>query len=111
MAHSFQDHGGRHYGTGFAREHRNDKGGSGAHKIVKRFQVHDRTVRITRCGRICIGKHEINLSQIFAGRILRITEADDRIWLVSFLSCDPGLFAASEGRAEPTHNPFTPEHM
>ena len=31
------------------------------------YPFHDRTVRVTRCGRICIGKRKINLSRSLAG--------------------------------------------
>ncbi len=52
------------------------------------YPFHDRTVRVTRCGRICIGKRKINLSQVFAGQILGLREVDDQIWLVTFLNYD-----------------------
>lgn len=32
------------------------------------YPFHDRAVRVTQCGRICIGKRKINLSTVFAGR-------------------------------------------
>ncbi len=70
------------------------------------YPVHDRTVRLTRCGRICIGKRKINLSQVFTGRILGITEVDDRIWLVSLLNYDLGYFDDETCRLEPLKNPF-----
>jgi hypothetical protein len=70
-----------------------------------------RTVRVTRCGRICIGRRKINLSQVFAGQILGIREVEDQIWLVSFLNYDLGFFDANEGRVEPAKNPFTPEQL
>ena len=75
------------------------------------YPFHDRTVRVTRCGRICIGKRKINLSQVFAGQILGISEVEDRIWLVSFLDYDLGFFDAKEGRVEPAPNPFAPEKL
>jgi len=75
------------------------------------YPFHDRTVRVTRCGRICIGKRKINLSQVFAGQILGIKEVDDQIWLVTFLNYDLGFFDAQEGRVEPAPNPFTPEKL
>jgi len=59
----------------------------------------------------CIGKRKINLSQIFAGQILGITEVDDQIWLVSFLGYDLGFFDANEGCVEPAPNPFAPEQV
>ena len=33
------------------------------------YPFHDRTVRVTRCGRICVGKRKINLSTVFAGQL------------------------------------------
>ncbi len=32
------------------------------------YPFHDRTVRVTRCGRICLGSRKINLSKVFAGQ-------------------------------------------
>jgi hypothetical protein len=39
---------------------------------------------VTHCGRICVGRRKINLSQVFAGQIVGIREVDDQIWLVRF---------------------------
>jgi putative transposase len=75
------------------------------------YPFHDRTVRVTRCGRICIGKRKINLSQVFAGQILGLREVDDQVWLVSFLKYDLGFFDNKENRVEPATNPFTPEKL
>lgn len=72
------------------------------------YPFHDRTVRVTRCGRICIGKRKINLSQVFAGQILGLREVEDRLWLVSFLNYDLGFFDSQEDRVEPAENPFAP---
>jgi putative transposase len=70
------------------------------------YPYHDRTVRITRCGRICIGKRKINLSTVFAGQIVGIREVADEIWLVSFMDYDLGFFDKEKGRVEPAPNPF-----
>ena len=75
------------------------------------YPFHDRTVRVTRCGRIRIGKRKINLSQVFAGQVLGIREVDDQIWLVSFLNHDLEFFDANQGRVEPAKNPLAPEHV
>src|SRR5262249_50064668 len=32
------------------------------------YPFHERTIIVTHCGRICIGKKKINLSQVFAGQ-------------------------------------------
>ncbi|MGD9264867.1 MAG: IS481 family transposase [Lysobacterales bacterium] len=70
------------------------------------YPYHDRTVRVTRCGRICIGKRKINLSTVFAGQIVGIREVADEIWLVSFMDYDLGFFDKEKGRVEPAPNPF-----
>ena len=75
------------------------------------YPFHDRTVRVTRCGRICLGGRKINLSGAFAGEIVGIREVDDQVWLVSFLDFDLGFFDRDEGRVEPTLNPFGPEKV
>jgi putative transposase len=75
------------------------------------YPYHDRTVRVTRCGRICIGKRKINLSQVFAGQLVGIREIEEQIWLVSFLDFDLGFFDQDEGRIEPGPNPFAPEKV
>jgi putative transposase len=75
------------------------------------YPFHDRTVRVTRCGRICLGKRKINLSQVFAGQCVGIREVDEQIWLVSFMHYDLGFFDQDEGRIEPAPNPFTPETL
>ena len=73
------------------------------------YPMHDRTVRITKCGRICIGRHKINLSIVFAGQTVGIREVDDNIWLVSFMHYDLGFFDLDLGRVESAPNPFVPK--
>jgi putative transposase len=76
------------------------------HPDPPQYPFHDRTVCVTRCGRICIGKRKINLSQVFSGQLVGIREVDEKIWLVSFLDFDLGYFDEAEGRVEPGPNPF-----
>ncbi len=73
------------------------------------YPYHDKTVRVTQCGRICIGSRKINLSVVFAGQTVGIREVDDKIWLVSFMKYDLGFFDPDEGRVEPAPNPFVPK--
>lgn len=70
------------------------------------YPFHDRTIRVTACGRICIGRRKINLSTVFAGQWVGIREVEDKIWLVSFLDFDLGYFDEVAGRVEPGPNPF-----
>ena len=80
-------------------------------RLRPEYPFHDRTVRVTRCGRICIGKRKINLSQVFAGQIIGIKQVDNQVWLVSFMHYDIGFFDHQEARVEPAPNPFTPEKL
>ena len=73
------------------------------------YPFHDRTVRVTRCGRICIGKRKISLSKSFADQLVGIREVDDQIWLVSFMEFDLGYFDEDAARVEPAENPFSPK--
>jgi putative transposase len=72
------------------------------------YPFHDRTVTVTHCGRICIGKRKINLRQVFAGQNVGIKEVSDRIWLVTFMKYDLGFFDHETCRLEPVDNPFEP---
>ena len=70
------------------------------------YPFHDRTITVTRCGRICMGKLKINLSQAFAGQMVGVKQIEDRIWLVSFMQYDLGFFDHETCRIESAVNPF-----
>jgi len=70
------------------------------------YPFHDRTITVTQCGRICVGKRKINLSTVFAGQNIGIKEVSDRIWLVSFMNYDLGFFDHETCRLEPAANLF-----
>ena len=70
------------------------------------YPLHDRTITVTQCGRICIGRRKINLSQVFAGQNVGIKEIAEKIWLVSFMHYDLGFFDHETGRVECAPNPF-----
>lgn len=74
------------------------------------YPYHDRSIRVTQCGRICIGKRKVNFSTVFAGQWVGIREVADQIWLVSFMDYDLGFFDQNENRVEPVGiNPFAPK--
>ncbi len=73
------------------------------------YPFHDRTVTVTHCGRICLGKRKINLSLAFAGQNVGIKEVSDRIWLVTFMHYDLGFFDHETCRLEPLADPFEPK--
>ena len=70
------------------------------------YPFHDRTITVTQCGRICLGRRKINLSTVFAGQNVGIKEVSDKIWLVSFMHCDLGFFDHETCRLEAADNPF-----
>lgn len=71
-----------------------------------RYPMHDRTVTVTYCGRICHEGKKINFSRVFAGHDIGIRQVDDKIWLVSFMNYDLGFFDTETCRVEPSENPF-----
>jgi putative transposase len=70
------------------------------------YPFHDRTLTVTRCGRLCFNRRKINLSNVFAGQRVGVKQTDDNIWLVSFMHYDLGYFDHQAGRVEPLENPF-----
>ena len=70
------------------------------------YPFHDRTITVTRCGRICLGPQKINLSQAFAGQRVGIKQVAEQIWLVSFMGYDLGFFDHETCRIESAENPF-----
>ena len=71
--------------------------------------MHDRTINVTFCGRICIGKKKINLSRVFAGHAVGLRQVCEVSWLVSFIDYDLGYFDTESRNFEPLPNPFGPK--
>ncbi len=42
------------------------------------YPLHDKTIVVTRCGRICLGRKKINFSQVFAGQAVGIKRSPRR---------------------------------
>jgi len=70
------------------------------------YPYHDKTIQVTRCGRICLEGRKINLSTVFAGQFVGIREVADKIWLVSFMDYDLGFFDEESNKVDPAENPF-----
>jgi putative transposase len=70
------------------------------------YPMHDRTVTVTQCGRVCFNGRKINLSGVFAGQDVGVREVDEQIWLVSFMHYDLGFFDHQSCRLECAANPF-----
>jgi putative transposase len=73
------------------------------------YPLHDKTVTVTTCGRICYKQRKINLSSVFAGQNVGVRQTDDRIWLVTFMHYDLGYFDDETCRLEPLQSPFGPK--
>jgi putative transposase len=76
---------------------------------LQELTYHDHTIAVTRCGRICFNGRKINLSHVFAGQNVGVTQVDERIWLVTFMQYDLGYFDDETCRLEPIQNPFGPK--
>jgi putative transposase len=72
------------------------------------YPFHDWSVMVTHCGRICFKGRKINLSHVFAGQLVGVRQADEHVWLVSFMHYDLGYFDDETCRLESIANPFGP---
>jgi len=70
------------------------------------YPMHDKTITVTQCGRICEKGLKVSLSRAFAGQEVGIKEMEDGIWVVSFLDYDLGYFDDKAKRVEPVEDPF-----
>ncbi len=73
------------------------------------YPFSDKTVTITNCGRIGHEGKKIHLSHVFAGQSVGLKQADEDIWLVSFMDYDLGYFDKMSNKFEPLQNPFGPK--
>jgi hypothetical protein len=46
------------------------------------YPFHDGTFTVTQCGRICFKGRKVNLSHVFAGQNVGVTQVGERIWLL-----------------------------
>ena len=72
------------------------------------YPLHDKSIIVTDCGRICMHGKKINLSVVLAGQKLGIKEVDEGIWLVSFMRYDLGYIDLEQKTLQPLDNPFGP---
>lgn len=70
------------------------------------YPLHDKTITVSQCGRICDRGLKVSLSTAFAGVEVGIKEMEDGIWVVSFLDYDLGYFDEKNSRVEPIEDPF-----
>ena len=65
------------------------------------YPFHDHTITVTRCGRICFKRRKINLSHVFAGQNVGVTQVAEHVWLVTFMQYDLGYFDDETCRLNP----------
>ena len=70
------------------------------------YPMHDRSIIVTTCGRICMYRKKVNISGVLAGQRLGIKEVDEGIWLVSFMHYDLGYVDLEQNTLQPLDNPF-----
>ena len=75
------------------------------------YPFHDATFTVTQCGRICFKARKVNLSHVFAGQNVGVTQVGERVWLVTFMRYDLGYFDDETCRLEPIDNPFRPKKV
>jgi putative transposase len=73
------------------------------------YPLHDKTIVVTRCGRICLGTKKSISARSLLDRPSAFKEVHDDIWLVSFLDYDLGYFDPETRVLEPLENPFGPK--
>ena len=73
------------------------------------YPFHDKTITVTQGGRICFNTRKVNLSHVFAGQNVGVTQVGEHVWLVTFMHYDLGYFDDEECRVEPIENPFGPK--
>jgi len=66
----------------------------------------DKTLIISNCGRICIGKRKIHISKAFANQPVGLKEVEDNIWSVSFMDYELGYFDEFSRTFSPKIDPF-----
>jgi hypothetical protein len=70
-----------------------------------RFGISRKTT-VTRCGRICSKRRKVNLSHVFAGQNVGLTQVAERIWLVTFMHYDVGYFDDRRADSNQSKTPF-----
>ena len=72
------------------------------------YPLHDRAYLVTASGRVCMHRKKINVSTVLAGQKVGLKEADEGIWLVSFMHYDLGYIDLEQKTLQPLDNPFGP---
>ena len=75
------------------------------------YPFHDGTFTVTQCGRICFKGRKVNLSHVFAGQNVGVTQVGERIWLVTFMRLRFGLLRRRDVPARTDRQSVRPESV
>lgn len=70
------------------------------------YPGYDRSVLISNCGRVCIGKRKIHIGKALSNQPVGLKEVDDGIWQVDFMSYTLGFFDEDSDRLSLCEDPF-----
>jgi len=74
------------------------------------YPFHDKTIVVTRCGRICLGhKKRLTSAPFLLDRPSASRKFRTIIWLVSIMDYDLGYFDLETQKLEPLGYPFAPD--
>ena len=73
--------------------------------------LHEHTVTVSACCRICLGSGKVKLGQVFAGQRVGVRKEDDGTRKVSSMHCEAGYFDLDTCRLEPVDNPYGPKAL
>jgi putative transposase len=69
---------------------------------VPEYPLHDRTVRVQRCGNVSLSKHDVfHLTSALGGQFVGLREVEGMRWLVSFMEFDLGHYDCTAKRFVP----------
>jgi len=77
----------------------------------RNYPFHDGTFIVTQCGRICFKGRKANLSHVFAGQNVGVTQVGERIWLVTFMQLRFGLLRRRDVKAGTDRQPVWTESV
>jgi len=70
------------------------------------YPEHDKSLLISNCGRICINRQKVHISKALANQPVGITEVENGIWQVGFMSYNLGFFDEECNNFAPIDDPF-----
>jgi putative transposase len=69
------------------------------------YPLHDQTITVSQFGRLCFGGRKINLSAVFTGHNVGVSEVGITSGMISVMHYDLGFFDDQSCRVECAPNP------